>query len=273
MFFKKKKKNEAEIEEEIISMVNEGHESGELLASEATMIQNIFEFSDTDVKDIMVHRKNIVALDGQMTLHEAIEFINSNHFSRYPVFLDDLDNIIGIFHIKDALLFINNPEANEKKLVDLGEILGKAEFVPETHGINTLFAKMQSKKSHMIIVMDEYGQVSGLISMEDILEEIVGNIFDEHDEEEVLAERTSENSFKMDGTAPLKDVEELLGIKLSDNFETLSGFLIAEVGKIPEDGSTFDIETSGFRFHVKNVVSKVIDEVEITNISQGDIQE
>jgi putative hemolysin len=152
----RRSKQENVTEEDVISLVNEGHEDGNILASEAVMIQNIFEFSDTDVKDIMTHRKNIVAIDGESTLREAISFINDNNMSRYPVYIEDLDNIIGILHIKDILTYYDK-DIDNLKVKDLKDLMSVAEFVPETHGINTLFAKMQSKKRHMVIVLDEYG--------------------------------------------------------------------------------------------------------------------
>ena len=183
----RRSKQENVTEEDVISLVNEGHEDGNILASEAVMIQNIFEFSDTDVKDIMTHRKNIVAIAGESTLREAISFINDNNMSRYPVYIEDLDNIIGILHIKDILTYYDK-DSDNLKVKDLKDLMSVAEFVPETHGINTLFAKMQSKKRHMVIVLDEYGQVSGLLSLEDILEEIVGDISDEHDDDEASIE-------------------------------------------------------------------------------------
>ena len=235
----RKSKQENVTEEDVISLVNEGHEDGNILASEAAMIQNIFEFSDTDAKDIMTHRKSIVAINGNCTLREAINFINENNMSRYPVYIDELDNIIGILH----------------------ELLSVAEFVPETHGINTLFAKMQSKKRHMVIVVDEYGQVSGLLSLEDILEEIVGNIEDEHDEEEASIEVKTEDSYLMDGSTTLEEVEEMLGTKFSDDYETLNGYLISLYGKIPEDGKSLTLEDDNYVFYIKNVTDKVIDGV------------
>lgn len=256
----KRSKQEDITEEDVISLVNEGHEDGNILASEAAMIQNIFEFSDTDAKDIMTHRKNIVAINGDMTLREAIEFINDNNMSRYPVFIEDLDNIIGILHIKDILTYYDK-DIDGLKVKDLHELMSVAEFVPETHGINTLFAKMQSKKRHMVIVVDEYGQVSGLLSMEDILEEIVGNIEDEHDEDETSIEIKTEDSFLMDGSTTLEEVEEILGTKLSEDYETLNGYLISLNGKIPEDGKSFKLEDDNFIFYVKDVEEKVIGRV------------
>lgn len=256
----RRSKQENITEEDVISLVNEGHEDGNILASEAAMIQNIFEFSDTDAKDIMTHRKSIVAVNGDSTLREAINFINENNMSRYPVYIEDLDNIIGILHIKDLLTYYDK-DIDNVKVKDLHELMSVAEFVPETHGINTLFAKMQSKKRHMVIVVDEYGQVSGLLSMEDILEEIVGNIEDEHDEEENSIEVKTEDSFVMDGGTPLEEVEEILGTKLSDDYETLNGYLISLNGKIPEDGTSFTLEDDNYIFYIKNVTEKVIDSV------------
>ena len=256
----KRSKQENITEEDVISLVNEGHEDGNILASEAAMIQNIFEFSDTDAKDIMTHRKNIVAINGESSLREAIAFINDNNMSRYPVYIEELDNIIGILHIKDILMYVNE-DIDNLKVKDLHELLSVAEFVPETHGINTLFAKMQSKKRHMVIVVDEYGQVSGLLSLEDILEEIVGNIEDEHDDDEISIEVKTDDSFMMDGSTTLEEVEQLLGTTLSEDYETLNGYLISLYGKIPEDGKSFTIEDENYIFYVKNVKDKVIESV------------
>lgn len=256
----KRSKQENITEEDVISLVNEGHEDGNILTSEAVMIQNIFEFSDTDAKDIMTHRKNIVAINGDFTLREAISFINENNMSRYPVYLEELDNIIGILHIKDLLTYFDK-DIDNIRVKDLKELMSVAEFVPETHGINTLFAKMQNKKRHMVIVVDEYGQVSGLLSMEDILEEIVGNIEDEHDEEENSIEVKTEDSFIMEGSTTLEEVEEILGTKLSEDYETLNGYLISLNGKIPEDGKSFTLEDDNYVFYIKNVTDKVIDSV------------
>ena len=256
----RRSKQENVTEEDVISLVNEGHEDGNILASEAVMIQNIFEFSDTDVKDIMTHRKNIVAIDGESTLREAISFINDNNMSRYPVYIEDLDNIIGILHIKDILTYYDK-DIDNLKVKDLKDLMSVAEFVPETHGINTLFAKMQSKKRHMVIVLDEYGQVSGLLSLEDILEEIVGDISDEHDDDEASIEVRPDDTFIMDGGCSLEEVEEKIGVKLSDDFETLNGYLISLYGKIPEDGKSVKLEDDNFVYFIKNVTEKVIGEV------------
>ena len=171
-------------EEEIISMVNEGHEQGVLRASEAEMIHNIFEFGDKEAKDIMTHRKNLIAIDGELSYNDAVPFIIENNKSRYPVYLEDIDNIIGVLHIKDAFAFAQKNEVFRTSIKDIKGLIREVDFVPETLNIHTLFQKMQAKKSHLVIVVDEYGQTEGIVAMEDILEVIVGNILDEYDEEE-----------------------------------------------------------------------------------------
>ncbi len=264
LIFYLKNKKKTSTDEEIISMVNEGHENGEILASEAEMIQNVLEFDDKDVKDVMVHRKNIVAIDSGSTLRQAIDQMNDNHFSRYPVYSDNIDNIIGLIHIKDALKFYNDPKALDCEIGLIEGLLSEPQFVPETHGINTLFAKMQSKKNHMILVVDEYGQLSGMLSMEDILEELVGSILDEHDVEENVIEKVDERHYLMDGSTSLEDVEDEIGILLSDELKTLNGYIINLLGKIPEDNSSFTVEDDNFIFNIKDVKEKVVKDVVVT---------
>lgn len=259
-------------EEELSNIVDESHESGVLLASEAEMIQNIFEFDEKDVKDIMIHRKNIVSMDCEMTFAEALSLVNENSYSRYPVYEEDLDHIIGLFHIKDMLSLVQESGIYEQKLKDIAGLIGPVEFFPETHGINTLFAKMQQSKMHMVIVVDEYGQVSGLLSLEDIIEEIVGSIEDEHDEVEEDIEQVTEDIFTMDGSTSIDRFEEVFGTRLTDNFETLNGFLTAELGKIPEDGTYFDITAQGYLFHVQNVVNKVIGDISVEKIQDDEAE-
>ena len=171
-------------EQEIMSMVNEGHENGVLQESEAEMINNIFTLDQKEAKDIMTHRKQIMALDGTCSLQEVLAEIRDMGYSRYPVYLDDVDNIIGIIHIKDILNQMLDQTNMEQQLTKINDLIRPASFIPETRNIDVLFKNMQSQKIHMVIVVDEYGQTSGLVTMEDILEEIVGNIFDEHDAEE-----------------------------------------------------------------------------------------
>ena len=249
-------------EEEIKSMVNEGHEQGVLLASEAEMINNIFEFGDKEAKDIMTHRKNLIVIDGNLSYNDAVSFIIENSKSRYPVYLDDIDNIIGVLHIKDAFAFAQKNEVFRTSIKDIPNLIREVDFVPETLNIHTLFKMMQAKKSHMVIVVDEYGQTSGAVAMEDILEEIVGNIEDEHDEEETLIRQNPDGSYLMNGLASMPVVIELLGLPVDeDAFETLNGFLVSLLEKIPNDGETAQINMYGYDFNVLKVEDKMIREV------------
>ena len=249
-------------EEEIKSMVNEGHEQGVLLASEAEMINNIFEFGDKEAKDIMTHRKNLIVIDGNLSYNDAVSFIIENSKSRYPVYLDDIDNIIGVLHIKDAFAFAQKNEVFRTSIKDIPNLIREVDFVPETLNIHTLFKMMQAKKSHMVIVVDEYGQTSGAVAMEDILEEIVGNIEDEHDEEETLIRQNPDGSYLMNGLASMPEVIELLALPVDeDAFETLNGFLVSLLEKIPNDGETAQINMYGYDFNVLKVEDKMIREV------------
>ena len=255
-------RNEDVTEEEILSMVKEGRKKGVLELAEATMIQNIFSFADKEAKDIMLHRKDIVALDGEVTLREAIRLVEDNSFSRFPVYLDDLDNIIGIVHLRDMFFYSSRTRDYDKRVCDLENLVRPALFVPETHGISTLFTQMQLKKSHMAIVMDEYGQTSGLISMEDILEEIVGNIQDEHDNEQISIEQVRDNVFRMNGHTTLEEVSRILPITFEEeDVTTINGFIISRIDKIPEEHSSFTVRAYGYEFRVLDVVEKMIQDV------------
>ena len=260
--------NDDVTEEEIISMVREGHEQGTILASEAELIHNVFEFDYKEVKDIMTHRKNIVSLDGNMSFIDAIEFIIDTGKSRFPVYENDVDSIIGVLHIKDAFTFFEKNEVYRSSIKDIDGLIRPVDFIPETVNINDLFKKMQSKKSHLAMVVDEYGQISGLIAMEDILEELVGNIEDEHDEEENYIRKNDDETFIMDGMTEFSDVKEALSLPVDDDaYETLNGFIISLSDKIPEEGDKTVISAYGYRFSVMSVEDKVIKQVMIKKLA------
>ena len=268
-FVKKPSVHEDDVtEEEIISMVREGHEQGTILASEAELIHNVFEFDDKEVKDIMTHRKNIVSLDGNMSFIDAIEFIIDTGKSRFPVYENDVDSIIGVLHIKDAFTFFEKNEVYRSSIKDIDGLIRPVDFIPETVNINDLFKKMQSKKSHLAMVVDEYGQISGLIAMEDILEELVGNIEDEHDEEENYIRKNDDETFIMDGMTEFSDVKEALALPVDDDaYETLNGFIISLSDKIPEEGDKTVISAYGYKFSVMSVEDKVIKQVMIKKLA------
>lgn len=223
-------------EEEIITMVNEGQEQGVLEAGEAEMITNIFELGDKHAGDIMTHRSNIEAVESTITLDNFIQNHIEGKYSRFPVYEGDIDNIVGTIHIRDALIFYRNIPNRKKLLKDIKGLLRKPYMVPETMDIDDMLKDMQEKKIHMGIVVDEYGQTAGIVSMEDIIEEIVGNILDEYDDEEEVVEYAGDDTYVVDGLTDIEDINSLLGIKIeSDGFETLNGFLISKLGRIASE--------------------------------------
>ncbi|MBT9779366.1 DUF21 domain-containing protein [Clostridium sp. MCC353] len=258
-------------EEDIMSMVNEGHEHGVLEASEAEMITNIFEFDDKEASDIMTHRKNIVALDASMTLKDAVRFIlKVGNNSRYPVFEKDIDDIIGILHMKDALIYSENHDMDNQEIGKIDGLLREAHFIPETRNINSLFKEMQSQKIHMEIVVDEYGQTAGIVTMEDILEEIVGNIMDEYDVDETFITPMEGGAFELSGMTPLEDVAEALSIEFGeedyDTYDTLNGFLISKLDRIPQENEDSEISFGGYLFKILKVENKMIHSVKASRI-------
>lgn len=256
--------NEDEIEEEIISIVNEGHEHGVIDAGKAEMISNIIELDDKEVQDIMTHKKRIVAIDAEMSLEEALKIMLEENYSRYPLYIDNMDNIIGILHLKDV---INAYISEDGKTKTLQEIAREPFFVPETQSVNLLFREMQAKKIHMAIVVDEYGQTAGLVAMEDFLEEIVGNIQDEYDMEEKMILSVDNNSCVVKGSISLEDLEEKLNIVIEhEDFDTLNGLLISILDRIPADGEKATLRYGGYQFDILETMNKMIGQVRITKL-------
>ncbi len=258
-------------EEEIINMVNEGHEQGVIQASEAEMISNIFEFGDKEAQDIMTHRTNVVAIDAEMTLKEALDFMIQGKNSRYPVYEENIDHIIGILHLKDAMRFHAEPGYLERPLKELEGLMREPVFIHRTKNIDELFREMQAGKQQMVVVVDEYGQTDGLVAMEDILEEIVGNILDEYDEISEHIEEKGNDEYLIEGMTPLEELEERFGISFEDEeFETLNGFLISRMDKIPEPDEQFDLDFSGYHFKIQSVENKMIQSVLVTRLPEED---
>jgi len=266
--------NETDVtEEEIRSMVSEGYEQGVIQDSEANMITNIFEFSDKEVRDIMTHRNDIVGIDGTMGLRSAIDFMLEGNNSRFPVYLDNIDCIIGIVHIRDAMQKVSEDESNEEKEVrQIKGLMRKPMYVPETRKIESLFHSMQTTKTQMAIVIDEYGQTTGLVSMEDILEEIVGNIMDEYDEDETyITPSKVSGEFVALGKTPLETIEKRFGIDFhEDEFETLNGIMISKMDRIPEDDDKFSVVIDGYEFSILSVTNHMISEVLVRKITEKD---
>ena len=265
--FSGKTDNPEQATEEIMSIISEGHEQGLIEENEARLIKNVFAYKEKEAKDIMTHRKNIVALDGEMTLEEVIPFILEENNSRFPVYVGDIDNIIGIMHMRDAMKGYFEESLRGMPIRELDAYIRPVSFVPETKDIDKLFGKMQEEKNHLVIVLDEYGQTTGLVAMEDILEEIVGNILDEYDEEEEMIVRQSDGTYLVQGMTPLEDLEDILDITLQDeDHDTLNGFLVMLLEHIPAEDEACSVEYEGYQFKIERVDNNVIQTVKISAI-------
>lgn len=256
-------------EDEILSMVNESHEQGYIEASEAEMISNIFEFGDKQAREIMTDRSNISAIDADMTLADVITFILNEKNSRFPVYKENLDHIVGILHLKDAFRLSRSVALLDKPIGEIEGLLRDARFIPETRNVDSLFATMRATKLQMVIVVDEYGQTSGLIALEDILEEIVGSIMDEYDEDVGHIQEKGTNKYIVDGTTPLEELEERFYISFGDvPVETINGYMISRMERIPEDKERFSFVLDGYSFKVIEVENKMIQRVVVTKLPQ-----
>lgn len=258
--FFSRKVDEEKVEEEILSMVEEGQECGAIEDNEAELISNIFEFGDKEAKDIMTNRQKIIAMESNYNIEKALKFALDNSFSRYPVFEDDIDNIIGVVHIRDLMMaYLENPKQS------VTEVMENALFIHPTMDISKLLHKMQQEKTHLSIVVDEYGQTEGVAAMEDIIEELVGNIFDEYDEEETdEIEEITEDISMVQGSASLEELSDTFGIEFPDeDFETLNGFLLYKLGRFPEENEKIEIIYQGYRFTPVEICDKMITLVKI----------
>lgn len=246
-------------EEEILSMVNEGHEQGILHANEAEMINNIFEYGDKEAKDIMVNRNNMIGIECTMTLQEAASFIVDAHNSRFPVYDGTIDHIVGILHLKDVMRMQMNEKMKNKPIGKIKGLLREPRFITEKRKIDDLLRVMQAEKIQMVIVIDEYGQTAGLVALEDILEEIVGDIEDEYDEEASYISRSGEDGYVIQGQTPLEELEEQLGISFEEEpFDTVNGFVISRLEHIPEEGEDFEFSYEGYTFRIIEVKDRMI---------------
>ena len=252
--------NDNEYEEEIMNIVNQGHEQGAILEDEAKMITNIFEFGDKDVTDVMTSRKKIDGIDCTMSLEEALHFMLDEPYSRFPLYEEDIDHIIGVLYLKDVIdAYINNKD------LELYEIAREPFYVHQTMNLSVLFQEMQTKKIHMAIVVDEYSQTEGIVSMEDMLEVIVGNILDEYDvEDREITKLGWADIFLMRGSTRLEKIEEVLDIEFDvEEIETLSGFLVDQLGHLPEQGEEVEIIYEGWSFKSVDIHDNVIKQVKV----------
>ncbi len=249
-------------EEEIRMMVDVGEEKGTIHENEKEMINNIFEFNNKTVADIMTHRTDIAALPITETLENVIAFVKQEKYSRIPVYEDDIDNIVGVMHSKYLIDYLSNGNSHED--FSLSSIIRKPYFVPISKKTDELFAELQKSNTHLAIIIDEYGGTAGIVTLEDLLEEIVGNIFDEDDEVERDIEKQDNNTFIINGTTSLDVVSEFLNIPLPvDEYDTLSGFIIGELGRIPNKEDDLTLEYNNLIFKVKELDDKRIAKVKV----------
>src|SRR5579863_8789643 len=222
-------------EEELRLLVTVGEEEGVLEEDETEMIHSIFEFADTTVREVMVPRIDMVTLESDATVNEAVDMAMQGGFSRIPVFEENIDNIIGVLYTKDMLRQLRD----EHDRLPIRDLVRAAYFVPETKKLDDLLREIRQKRVHMVIVVDEYGSVAGLVTIEDLVEEIVGDIQDEYDREELLYERITDNEYVFDAKISIDEFNELMDADLGDeDYDTLGGFLYAQLDKIPNVGDT-----------------------------------
>ena len=254
--------NDEEVtEEEIRMMVDVGEERGAIQETEKEMINNVFEFNNKVVSDIMTHRTEIVGMSLPTAMDNIAALFKSEQYSRIPVYEESIDNIVGILHVKDLVQVMLEGKVEN---FDLRTILRRPYFVPVSKRIDTLFNDLKNNKTHMAVVIDEYGGTAGIITLEDLLEELVGNIFDEYDEEEKEYEKLDDNTYLIDGTVDPEKVEELLGVSLeAEGYETLSGYIIGLLGRIPETGEQPVIEDNLLVFKVEKIDDKRISKVKV----------
>lgn len=257
---------EAVTEEEIRLMVDLGEEKGTIDKEEKEWIDNVFEFGDTTAYDCMTHVSDVEAISCDESVHEIMDLIQKTGYSRFPVYEKDIHNILGILNVRD--FFINQSSSDP---IPLRDLLRPAYFVPESVAASALFEDMRKKKIHLAIVVDEYGETGGIVTMEDLLEEIVGNIYDEFDPQEpVQIEQVSENVWKISGSADIEDVVEELKITLPENadYDTFGGMVFSCLRTIPKDGSTLDIDICGLNIHVDTIKNRRIEQALVKKIIQ-----
>lgn len=242
-------------EEEIKMMVDQGEESGTIKEDEKELINNVFEFNDITVSEIMRHRKDIFAVDINISTDELLEELSKEEYrySRIPVYDETIDEIKGVLYIKDVLKNIN------KKTFKVKNVIKDAYFISQNRLINEVFKELQKNKKQLAIILDEYGGTAGIVTMEDILEELVGDIYDEYDKEESEYEKIDENTYILSGSMPIFDVNKLLEADIPEGeFDTISGFLQDKLGRIPEDKEKPVIETEKVTYKIEKSEDKRI---------------
>lgn len=252
-------------EEDIRELMDVGEEKGVIEGSQKDMINNIFEFGDMTAEDIMTPRTEVAALDADDdTMQDALRIAVEEGFSRVPVYEEDIDHVIGLLYIKDLLPYVGKPLPED---LTIRKLMREAYFVPGTKNCQDLLAEMAEKHLQLAMVVDEYGGLAGIVSMEDLLESIVGSIQDEYDHEEEEVKQRADNSFEVDGAKAIDEVGELLGVTFPEaDYETLAGFLIDKLGHIPSADEAATVEYENFEFSVLKMDERRVELVHIRRI-------
>jgi putative hemolysin len=257
-------------EEEIRMLVDVGEEKGVIENTQKEMINNIFEFDDVLVAEIMTHRTDIIAVDAEDPLADVVTLAIEHGYSRIPVFEDELDNIVGIAYIKDLLKYVGGNLPKTKKMKD---IMRPVFYVPKTLKCSKLFKEMSERHVQMAVVVDEYGGTSGIVTLEDLLESIVGNIQDEYDNEDEDIQKIDENIFIIDGKTDIEEVAQILSINIPQgDYDTLGGFVISLLGILPQEGENCEVDYENIHFSILNIEDRRIGKVKL-EISQQTLQE
>ena len=265
----KKSSPQEEFEEDIMTMVNEGQETGVIQDREARMISNIFALDDKEAQDIMTHRSQIIGISADTLLEDARNFMLDESYSRFPVYEENIDHVIGVLNLKDVCRTYRQEETRSMPIKDIPGLIRDAVYTAETKKIDALFREMQRDKVQMVVVIDEYGQTAGLVAMEDILEEIVGNIQDEYDADEMMIQEKGKDKFIIDGMSRLEELEERFHIRFhEETFDTLNGFLISKMDKIPEPGDQYTVVVEGYEFKVMKVKNHKIEKVIVRKLDE-----
>ena len=259
-------------EEEIMMMVDVGKENGVIEESQKDMIAGIFEFDDTTADEVMTHRTEIVAVEINSHIDEVISYTVNEGYSRIPVYEDDLDNIVGVVYVKDLLKYVGK---NIESEITIKDCMRKALYIPKSIKLREVFTKLTENRMQMAIVVDEYGGTAGIITMEDLLESIVGNMQDEFDDEEEEISRESDTVFTIEGTAPLDEVAPLLDITIPDDteYDTIGGFLTGLLERIPDEDENPEIEFDYVKFTVLSVEERRIASIRAEKLPRPEVVE
>ncbi len=256
-------------EEEILMMVDAGEEKGVIGGNAKDMIENIFDFTDTTVDEIMTHRTEVSAVEDTDTVDDVVKLSIEKGYSRIPVYHEDLDTILGVIYVKDLLKYVGKEFSNEVKLTD---IMRTAYFVPESKLCTELFTEMTEHKLQFAVIVDEYGGTEGIITMEDLLEAIVGNIQDEYDNEEEEIFKVSDNAYTVDGSTNIDEISDLVGVELPEgDYDTIAGLVVEALGRIPKENEHPSVNIENLTLTVEKVEDKRIAKILIVkNVVETD---